>query len=537
LISPPPHHDIYSIEDLAQLIYDLKNANDSARISVKLCSEHGVGTIACGVAKAGAQVILISGFDGGTGAAHQSSIHSCGMPFELGILEAHQALSESGLRTRVALETDGKLMSGRDVAIAALLGAQEFGFATAPLVTMGCRMMRVCSQDTCPFGIATQNEELRKRFKGKPEYVMRFMLFIAEQVREIMAQLGIRTLEEMVGRTDLLKIRQEDSNQAKSMEALLKKSVPLQEQEKETFDFHLEKTLDYQKLIPGFEKALKQRKHKEMELKISSTDRSFGTAFGSRITRALKPGEELEDDLFVIKTKGGAGQSFGAFIPKGMTIENTGDANDYFGKGLSGGKLILKTPEESPFAANENVIAGNVAFYGATAGEAYINGKAGERFCVRNSGANVVVEGVGDHGLEYMTGGTVLVLGDTGKNFAAGMSGGCAYVLDSSHTLYKNLNESLVRLESVSEKSDIDTIRTMLKNHLAHTGSKKAQDLLERFDDVIADFKKIVPVDYAKMQSLIKHWQDHGYTREQAERKAFNQFHPKLERGAESTTH
>ena len=416
LISPPPHHDIYSIEDLAQLIYDLKNANKNARISVKLVSEAGVGTIASGVAKAGAQVILISGYDGGTGAAPRSSIHNAGLPWELGLAEAHQSLIENDLRTRVVLETDGKLMTGRDVAVAALLGAEEFGFATAPLVTMGCVMMRVCNLDTCPAGIATQNKELRKRFVGKPEYVMNFMVFIAQELREIMAQLGFHSVDEMVGHMEVLKVKPEYQKLKSFFD---KKNLHVHFQKEDTFDFHLEDSQDLKVLLPKFLSDLDSHQPHQETIHISSLDRSLGTLLGSEITKRFQ--NHLQDDTYQIHCLGGAGQSFGAFIPKGLTMRVEGDANDYFGKGLSGGKLIIHPSPNAQFVAQDNVIIGNVALYGATSGEAYIAGRAGERFAVRNSGAIAVVEGCGDHGLEYMTGGKVVVLGKTGKNFAAGM--------------------------------------------------------------------------------------------------------------------
>ena len=427
LISPPPHHDIYSIEDLAQLIYDCKNANKDARISVKLVSEAGVGTVAAGVAKAGAGLVLISGYDGGTGAAPRSSIHNTGLPWELGLSETHQTLIQNGLRERVRIETDGKLMSGRDVAIAALLGAEEFGFATAPLVTMGCVMMRVCNLDTCPVGIATQNPELRKRFAGKPEYVINFMRFIAEELREYMAKLGIRIVDELVGRTDLLKVRDvPTSKRAATLDLSRILNNPYAKEKKgmifnpkKVFDFELNKTLDERVLVKELLPSLEKKQKRILELDVKNTDRTFGTIFGSEITRRYPDG--LEEDSYVLKCKGAGGQSFGAFIPKGLTLELTGDSNDYFGKGLSGGKLIVYPPTGVKFKADENIIIGNVALYGATSGKAYINGVAGERFCVRNSGATAVVEGVGDHGCEYMTGGRVAILGKTGKNFAAGI--------------------------------------------------------------------------------------------------------------------
>ena len=435
LISPPPHHDIYSIEDLAQLIYDLKNANKNARISVKLVSEAGVGTVASGVAKAGAQVILISGYDGGTGAAPRSSIHNAGLPWELGLAEAHQTLTMNGLRNKVIIETDGKLMSGRDVAIAAMLGAEEFGFATAPLVTMGCVMMRVCNLDTCPVGVATQNPELRKRFTGKPEYVVNFMRFIAEELREYMAKLGVKTVDELVGRTDLLEQRDVPgsgrSNNVDLSQILdnpyIKEAAKIHYDKKNVYDFQLEKTVDEKVLLKKFATALDEKQKRSVEVDVTNTDRAVGTLLGAEITRRF--GETLDEDTFTVKCNGAGGQSFGAFIPKGLTLELVGDSNDYFGKGLSGGKLIVYPPTGCAYKEDENIIIGNVALYGATSGKAFINGVAGERFCVRNSGATAVVEGCGDHGCEYMTGGRVVVLGRTGKNFAAGMSGGIAYVL------------------------------------------------------------------------------------------------------------
>ncbi|MDE6318722.1 MAG: glutamate synthase subunit alpha, partial [Lachnospiraceae bacterium] len=461
LISPPPHHDIYSIEDLAQLIYDLKNANKYARISVKLVSEAGVGTVAAGVAKAGAQVVLISGYDGGTGAAPISSIHNAGLPWELGLAETHQTLLQNGLRNQVVIETDGKLMSGRDVAIAALLGAEEFGFATAPLVTLGCVMMRVCNLDTCPMGVATQNPELRKRFIGKPEYVENFMRFIARQLREYMAKLGIRTVSEMVGRTDLLKRRDDLTGQEAKVDlSRILHDVSGYERRLSVFDpdcaydFKLEGTKDEAVLLAGKElqKAITDGTHKECNIKLTNTDRAFGTLFGAEITRRHHGG--LDDDTIVIHCEGAGGQSFGAFVPKGLTLSLCGDSNDYFGKGLSGGKLAVFAPAKAKFVPEENIIIGNVALYGATSGEAYIAGVAGERFCVRNSGATAVVEGVGEHGCEYMTGGRVVVLGPVGKNFAAGMSGGIAYVLDEHSRLYRNLNKEMVLTEKVETKYD-----------------------------------------------------------------------------------
>ena len=532
LISPPPHHDSYSIEDLAQLIYDLKNANRGARISVKLVSESGVGTIACGVAKAGAQVILISGYDGGTGAAPTSSIHNAGLPWELGIAEAHQNLIENGLRGRVILETDGKLMSGRDVAIAALLGAEEYGFATAPLVCMGCMMMRVCSKDTCPVGIATQNRILRDRFAGKPEYVVNFMKFIAQELREIMAQMGFRTLDEMIGRTDCLEVKKNPITKRASEVDLSKVLDPRFahapeshfEQEK-VYDFHLEKTLDMSVLLPAFSaqfgKKPEEVEKQRVELKVSSTDRAFGTILGSDITRHF--GEKLPDDTFEVIAHGGGGQSFGAFAPKGLTLRLYGDANDGFGKGLSGGKLVVVPEKGSKFAASENIIIGNVALYGATSGKAYVCGIAGERFCVRNSGATAVAEGCGDHGLEYMTGGRAVILGPTGKNFAAGMSGGIAYVLDEDHTLYRRMNKDMVSMQELSEKYDIQELKYILQDYERETGSALAKKILANFADYIPSFKKILPNDYQKMLIAISKYEEQGISHDNAVLEAFEE--------------
>ena len=523
LISPPPRHDIYSIEDLAQLIYDLKNANDTARISVKLVSEAGVGTVAAGVAKAGAQVILISGYDGGTGAAPSSSIYNAGLPWELGLAEAHQTLKLNGLRSRVRIETDGKLMTGRDVLVAALLGAEEFGFATAPLVTMGCVMMRVCNLDTCPMGIATQNPELRKRFRGKPEYIVNFMHFIAQELREYMAKLGIRTVDELIGRTDLLYKKECPEAEKMDFSQILTPSEAGGKQcfdPADVYDFELEKTVDKTVIIKKLSSALKNKTKKTIDINVMNTDRALGTLFGSEITRRW--GENaLDDDTFTVRCTGSGGQSFGAFIPKGLTLELTGDSNDYFGKGLSGGKLILYPPKNSGFKAEENIIVGNVALYGATSGKAFINGIAGERFCVRNSGAVAVCEGVGDHGCEYMTGGRAVILGKTGKNFAAGMSGGIAYVLDEDRDLYMKLNKSLVSLESVTEKYDILELKGIIEEHAAATGSEKAKKILADFDRYVTCFKKIIPHDYAKIRSTVLSLEEKGMTSEQAEIEAF----------------
>ena len=520
LISPPPHHDIYSIEDLAQLIYDLKNANPQARISVKLVSEAGVGTIASGVAKAGATVVLISGYDGGTGAASQSSIHHAGLPWELGLAQAHQNLVENGLRSRVLIETDGKLMTGKDVAIACLLGAEEFGFATAPLVTMGCMMMRVCNLDTCPFGVATQNQKLRKRFKGKPEYVMNFMLFIARELREIMADLGYHTIDEMVGHTDNLEV-DEDANMDYSN--ILMTPYNIHYEPKDTYNFELEKTVDMKTLLPKFEPYFNEKKPHAETISISSTDRTVGTILSNAVTKQFN--NTLEDDTYTVHCNGGAGQSFGAFAQKGITLDVHGDANDYFGKGLSGGKLIIQPKKEAQFKPNENVIIGNVALYGATSGEAYIRGMAGERFAVRNSGASAVVEGVGDHGLEYMTGGTVVILGQTGKNLAAGMSGGIAYVYDPNHDLYMRLNKQLVNTYEVTGKADKEVLEELLNKHYTYTDSDVAKKILSNLDEELSNFKKIVPKDYEKITTLIQELKSKGYHEDEASLMAFEQVH------------
>ena len=527
LISPPPHHDIYSIEDLAQLIYDLKNANTDARISVKLVSECGVGTVAAGVAKAGAGVILISGYDGGTGAAPRSSIYNAGLPWELGLAEAHQTLIMNDLRNKVVIETDGKLMNGRDVAIAAILGAEEYGFATAPLVTLGCAMMRVCNLDTCPFGVATQNPELRKRFMGKPEYVMNFMRFVAQELREYMSKLGVKTIDELVGRIDLIKRKDNIEGQAAEVDLsnILNTdfvSNKIEYKKKNLYDFKLDSTLDEKVLLKEFKSNLANGKSKTITVDVKNTDRSFGTILGSEITKAFD--DKLEDDTFKIICNGSGGQSFGAFIPKGLTLELIGDSNDYFGKGLSGGKLIVYPPKGSTFKAENNIIIGNVAFYGATSGKAFINGVAGERFCVRNSGAVAVVEGVGDHGCEYMTGGRVVVIGKTGKNFAAGMSGGVAYVLDEDRDLYTKLNKEMVLFSEVKEKYDIIELKFLIEEHTAATGSTKGKEILDNFDEYLPKFKKIVPHDYKEMMSAIASMEEKGLSSEQAQIEAFYQI-------------
>ncbi|MDO4324939.1 MAG: glutamate synthase large subunit [bacterium] len=525
LISPPPHHDIYSIEDLAQLIYDLKNANRDAKISVKLVSEAGVGTVAAGVAKAGAQVVLISGYDGGTGAAPVGSIHHAGLPWELGLAETHQTLLQNGLRTRVKIETDGKLMSGRDVVVAALLGAEEYGFATAPLVVLGCVMMRVCNLDTCPMGIATQNPELRKRFQGKAEYVETFMYYIAQEMREYMAKLGVRTVNEMVGRYDLLRKKTcADGSIEQKVDVSKILTNPYQNEKQyfcpaDEYNFKLEKTLDETVLLKKLGPALQAGQKAEISVRVGNTDRTFGTIFGSEITKKTKKG--LAEDTFVVHCEGAGGQSFGAFIPEGLTLRLCGDSNDYFGKGLSGGKLVVKPKAGAHYEADKNMIIGNVALYGATSGKAFINGVAGERFCVRNSGARAVVEGVGDHGCEYMTGGRVVILGATGKNFAAGMSGGIVYVLDEQNILYKHMNKEMVSVEKVENPYDEKELREMIEEHVKETGSERGKQVLENFAQCLPKFKKIIPNDYKKVLQLTAKLEAQGLTKEQAEVEAF----------------
>lgn len=528
LISPPPHHDIYSIEDLAQLIHDLKNANRDARVTVKLVSEAGVGTIAVGVAKGRADVILVSGYDGGTGAAPKTSVRHAGLPWELGVAETHQALLMNNLRNRVVIETDGKLLTGRDVAVAALLGAEEFGFATGPLISIGCVMMRVCNLDTCPVGIATQNPELRKRFAGKPEYVVNFMRFIAQELREYMAKLGVKTVDELVGRTDFLEAREdvEGSGRASKVDLsnilnnpYVKEASSIKYDKKNVYDFELEKTVDEKILIKKLSDAMDKKQKRSVEVDVTNTDRALGTLLGAEITRRF--GESLAEDTYTVKCTGAGGQSFGAFIPKGLTLELVGDSNDYFGKGLSGGKLIVYPPTGVSYKEDENIIIGNVALYGATSGKAFINGVAGERFCVRNSGATAVVEGTGDHGCEYMTGGRVVVLGRTGKNFAAGMSGGVAYVLDDDTTLYKRVNKQLVSLEPVTNKYDVLELKQMITEHVAYTNSKKGKEVLDNFGEYLPKFKKIMPHDYKKMLNMIVQMEEKGLSSEQAQIEAF----------------
>ncbi|GET42585.1 glutamate synthase large subunit [Microseira wollei] len=507
LISPPPHHDIYSIEDLAELIHDLKNANRNARVSVKLVSEVGVGTIAAGVAKAHADVVLISGYDGGTGASPQTSIKHAGLPWELGLAETHQTLVLNNLRSRIAVETDGQMKTGRDVVIAALLGAEEFGFATAPLVTLGCIMMRVCHLNTCPAGVATQDPYLRKNFTGDPAHTVNFMRFIASEVREIMAQLGFRSINEMVGRTDVLEAKQAVEHwKAKGID--LSKILYQPEVDASVGrycqipqDHGLDKSLDITTLLDLCKPAIENGEKISATLPIKNTNRVVGTILGNEITKRHWQG--LPEDTVHLHFQGSAGQSFGAFVPKGVTLELEGDANDYLGKGLSGGKIIVYPPAGSTFVPEENIIIGNVAFYGATSGEAYINGVAGERFCVRNSGVNTVIEGVGDHGCEYMTGGKVVVLGATGRNFAAGMSGGVAYILDEAGDFATRCNTSMADIETLDEE-DIDTVREMIQKHADYTKSQKAAKVLANWADMVPKFVKVMPRDYKRVLECLK---------------------------------
>ena len=525
LISPPPHHDIYSIEDLAQLIHDLKNANHHARISVKLVSEIGVGTIAAGVAKGHADVVLISGHDGGTGASPQTSIKHAGLPWELGLAETHQTLVLNNLRSRIAVETDGQLKTGRDVAIAALLGAEEFGFATTALVTLGCLMMRVCHLDTCPVGIATQNPVLRKKFEGDPSHVVNFMRFIAQEMREYMAQLGFRTVNEMVGRADRLEVRRAvDHWKAKGLDyaaILYQPKVPSDVGRycQIPQNHGLENALDNQVLLDLAAPALERKEKVKATLPIRNTHRVVGTILGSEVTRRFGPGG-LPEDTIHFHFQGSAGQSFGAFIPPGMTLELEGDANDYFGKGLSGGKVILYPPAGSSFAAEENIIVGNVAFYGATGGEAYIRGMSGERFCVRNSGVRAVVEGVGDHGCEYMTGGRVVVIGKTGRNFGAGMSGGVAYVFDEDGDFKNHCNPETVALERLDE-GDLKEVEELLKRHAVYTHSSRAWQLLALWEEIAPKFVKAMPKDYRRMLEAVRKAESEGLVGDEAVMAAF----------------
>jgi glutamate synthase (ferredoxin) len=528
LISPPPHHDIYSIEDLAELIHDLKNSNREARISVKLVSEVGVGTIAAGVSKAHADVVLISGHDGGTGASPLSSIKHAGGPWELGLAETHQTLVLNNLRSRIYVETDGQLKTGRDVAIAALLGAEEFGFATAPLVVLGCIVMRVCHLNTCPVGVATQDPKLRARFAGDPAHVVNFMRFIAQELREIMAKLGFRKLEDMVGRTDkLIPWKAIEHWKAKGVDL-----TPILHQpdvgadvgrfRSQDQDHGLEKSLDVTKILAICEPAIQRGEKVKAELPIINVNRVVGTITGSEITKKHGP-VGLPEDTVQLKFNGSAGQSFGAFCPRGMSLELEGDANDYFGKGLSGAKLIVYPPNAATFKAEDNIIVGNVAFYGATAGEAFIRGMAGERFCVRNSGVNVVVEAVGDHGCEYMTGGTVVVLGPTGRNFAAGMSGGIAYILDEKGDFATRCNMEMVGLGKITDADEIEAVWKLIQRHQAYTKSEKAAQVLADWKNFVPKFVRVMPQDYARVLASLKKVQSQGLSGDEAIMAAFEE--------------
>ena len=528
LISPPPHHDIYSIEDLAELIHDLKNANRSARVSVKLVAEVGVGTIAAGVAKAHADVVLVSGYDGGTGASPQTSITHAGLPWELGLAETHQTLVLNNLRSRIAVETDGQLKTGRDVAVAALLGAEEFGFATAPLVATGCIMMRVCHLNTCPTGVATQDPRLREKFKGKPEHVVNFMRFVAEELREIMAQLGFRTVEDMVGRVDKLEPRQAIEHwKAKGLDFTNLLYAPEVDPDwgrycQDEQDHGLDRSLDVTDLLDLCRPAIERGEEVVAELPIRNVNRVVGTITGSEITRRYGA-MGLPEDTIRLHFRGSAGQSFGAFLPPGMSLSLEGDANDYLGKGLSGGKLAVFPPREARFVAEDNIIVGNVALYGATGGEAYIRGMAGERFCVRNSGVHAVVEAIGDHGCEYMTGGRVVVLGATGRNFAAGMSGGIAYVLDERGDFSGKVNAQMVGLQRLQDTEEITEVRRLVERHLAHTSSDRARQVLDAWDEAVTRFVKVIPRDYKRMLEAIARAEEQGLVGEEAIMVAFEE--------------
>ncbi|RPJ85721.1 MAG: glutamate synthase subunit alpha, partial [Acidobacteria bacterium] len=528
LISPPPHHDIYSIEDLAELIHDLKNANEEARVSVKLVAEIGVGTIAAGVAKARADVILISGYDGGTGASPLTGIKHAGIPWELGLAEAQQTLLLNDLRSRVAVEVDGQLKTGRDVVIGALLGAEEFGFATAPLVVLGCVMMRACHLNTCPAGIATQDPVLRERFAGHPEHVVHFMYFIAQEVRELMARLGFRTLVEMVGKSDRLEMRRAiDHWKARGLDfspilAQPEISPKVGRSRQIAQDHSLEKSLDKSVLMEMCQPALESAAPVTATLPIRNTNRVVGTMLGSELTRRYGA-KGLPEDTIKLHFQGSAGQSFGAFIPPGMTLILEGDSNDYIGKGLSGGKIIAYPPRGSTFRPEKNVIVGNVAFYGATSGEAYISGVAGERFCVRNSGLHAVVEGVGDHGCEYMTGGRVVVLGRAGRNFAAGMSGGLAYVFDHDGTFPQRCNKQMVETFRIEDPAELESIRQMICRHVEHTGSLLAKEILADWPAVSQQIVKVYPNDYRRVIEAQNRIREMGISEEEAVMMAFDQ--------------
>ena len=518
LISPPPHHDIYSIEDLKQLIHDLKNASPDARIHVKLVAEMGVGTVAAGVSKAKADVVLISGHDGGTGASPLTSLKHAGGPWELGLAETQQTLILNGLRDRIVVQSDGQLKTGRDVVVAALLGAEEFGFATAPLVVSGCVMMRVCHLDTCPVGVATQNPELRKRFTGQPEFVVNFFEFIAEEIREYMAQLGFRTMEDMVGHVEALDTRPAvDHWKASGLDIspiLMQVPNPYGQAFHQTVEQNhgLDLALD-QELIRQSQPAITDGTAVTIDMPIRNVNRTVGTLLGHEVTKAWK-GAGLPDDTITISFTGSAGQSFGAFLPKGITMKLVGDANDYVGKGLSGGKLVVRPPDESPFVAEDQVIAGNVIAYGATGGEIYLRGIVGERFCVRNSGATAVVEGVGDHGCEYMTGGRVVVLGPTGRTFGAGMSGGIAYVYDRAGEFDRRVNNEMVEIEQLDE-SDREFLRSTIEAHRDHTGSAVADRMLRSWAVDVSKFRKVMPTDYKRVLTVIAQAEAEGLSEDE----------------------
>jgi glutamate synthase (ferredoxin) len=528
LISPPPHHDIYSIEDLAELIHDLKNGNRNARISVKLVAEVGVGTIAAGVAKAHADVVLISGHDGGTGASPQTSIAHAGLPWELGLAETHQTLVLNNLRSRIAVETDGQLKTGRDVVVAALLGAEEFGFATAPLVAVGCIMMRVCHLNTCPAGVATQDPRLREMFAGKPEHVVNFMHFIAQDMREIMAQLGFRTVEEMIGRVDRLMPKTAiDHWKAKGFDFSNILFQPDVGPEVGRFrqieqDHGLDKALDVTTLLEICKPAIEHGERVRAVLPIRNVNRVVGTITGSEITRKYGP-RGLPNDTVHIHFKGSAGQSFGAFMPPGMTFVLEGDANDHLGKGLSGGKIIVFPPVGSTFVPEENIIIGNVGLYGATSGEVYICGMAGERFAVRNSGVDAVVEAVGDHGCEYMTGGHIVVLGPAGRNFGAGMSGGKAYVLDELGGFSARVNLQMVDIEALDEPDEIEKVHGMIERHHQFTGSVRARYVLDNWQSMLPRFVCIMPKDFKRAIASLARAHEQGLSGDEAIMVAFEE--------------
>ena len=504
LISPPPHHDIYSIEDIAQLIHDLKNANREARISVKLVSEIGVGTIAAGVVKAKTDHLVIAGHDGGTGASPLTSIKHAGLPWELGIAETHQTLVMNNLRSRVVLQTDGQIKTGRDVAIAALLGAEEFGFATAPLITLGCIMMRKCHLNTCPVGIATQDKELRKKFKGDPEHVINYLFMVAKELRMIMAELGFRTVNEMIGRVDCLEV--DDAINHWKRDGLDFSSIlhpaEIIFDDTEVFNTQsqnhgLDKALDLE-LLKKSKKAINEGEKVDIEMPIKNINRVVGTILSNEVSKVWED-RGLPEDTINIKLNGSAGQSLASWLTKGITITLEGDANDYVGKGLSGGKLIIYPPKESSFKSEENILIGNVALYGAPGGEAYFRGVAAERFCVRNSGAKVVIEGIGDHGCEYMTGGRAVILGPTGRNFGAGMSGGIAYVYDPENNFKELCNLDTFELENLEIKEDIKELKLLIENHSKYTGSEVSKKILANWKKELALFKKVMPTDYKRV--------------------------------------